>query len=327
MTIAPELFLGPIVDTLVEANGIQIAVDRQTPAGEVRGRVLLLMGLGGQLIDWPPALVRALLDEGLEVIRLDNRDAGLSTHLSRLGRPRMGWWIAAAAWMGLRPRLPYTLADMAQDALGALDALGVRRVHVVGLSMGAMIAQRVALAAPGRVISLTCIMGSSGARGLLRPRAEALRVAASQPVRNDPQALRRYYLRFLRAISSPTLPPSEEALRASLEQSAERSPPDVAATQRQGAAVLADSARARELGRIRLPTLVIHGRADPWVPLVCGVDTARRIPGARLAVIEDMGHDLAPAPHPEIVRRVLAELLPFLRSAHTAEAAAGAAVS
>jgi pimeloyl-ACP methyl ester carboxylesterase len=307
----------------VQANGIRIAVDRQTPAGDARGRVLLLMGLGGQLVDWPQALVRALLDEGLEVIRLDNRDAGLSAHLSHLGRPRMGW-VAATAWLGLRPRLPYTLADMAQDALGALDALGARRVHVVGLSMGAMIAQRVALAAPERVISLTCIMGSSGARGLLRPRAEALRVAASQPAGNDPQALRRYTLRFLRAISSPTLPPAKDALLASIEQAARRSPPDMAATQRQGAAVLADSARARELGRIRMPALVIHGRADPWVPLACGADTARRIPGARLAVIEDMGHDLAPAPHPEILRRALAELLPFLREANTAEMTTGA---
>ena len=304
----------------IQANGLSIEVDDPGGAGEP---VLLLMGLGGQLIHWPAALIDALTAAGYRPIRMDNRDAGLSDHLSHLGRPRMGsvaaWF---TAWLGLRARAPYSLSDMAQDALGALDALGVARAHVVGLSMGAMIAQRVALAAPERVISLTSIMGSSGARGLLRPKAEALRVAASKPAGRDSQAFTRYYLRLLRAISSPTFPPSEDALRASLAQSAERSAPDDAATQRQTAAVLADGARAKELGRIRAPTLVIHGRADPWVPLVCGEDTARRIPGARLAVIEDMGHDLAPVAHPEIVRRVLAELLPFLRSVQPATGAA-----
>ena len=300
----------------IETNGIRIEVERTAPTGAARGHVLLIMGLGGQLIHWPAALVQALAGEGLEVIRLDNRDAGLSTHLSHLGRPHMGW-IATAAWLGLRPRLPYSLSDMAQDALGVLDALGVARAHVLGMSMGAMIAQRVALAAPGRVASLTSIMGSSGARGLLRPSASVLRAAAAKPRSDDAQAQLRYYTHFLRAVAG-TFPPSEAELQAVLVQSAQRSPPDGVATQRQAAAVLADGARARELGRIRAPTLVIHGRADPWVPLACGVDTARRIPGARLAVIEDMGHDLAPVAHPEIVRRVLAELLPFLRSAGAA---------
>ncbi|MDR0275247.1 MAG: alpha/beta hydrolase [Burkholderiaceae bacterium] len=302
---------------LIEANGLQIAVERDEPPGGARGQVLLVMGLGGQLIHWPAALVRALVDEGWGVIRMDNRDAGLSTHLSALGRPRLGR-IAALAWLGLRPHAPYTLRDMAQDALGVLDALGVARAHVVGVSMGAMIAQRVALAAPQRVQTLVSIMGSSGARGLLRPKASVVRAAAGKPIGGAEEAQAQYYMRFLQAVASPVFPPSEADLRAALMESARRSRPDDLATLRQSAAILADGARARELARMNVPTLVMHGRADPWVPLACGVDTARRIPGARLAVIEDMGHDLVPVAHPEIVRRVLAELLPFLRTAGAA---------
>ena len=300
---------------LVEANGLRLEALVDEPQGGCAAHVLLIMGLGGQLIHWPPALVQALVNAGLGVIRLDNRDAGLSTHLDHLGKPNLGW-IATRAWLGARPRVPYTLTDMANDALGVLDALGVTRAHVVGLSMGAMIAQRVALAAPQRVLSLTSIMGASGARGLLKPKARVMRAAASKPLDTrrpgGDEALARYYLRFLSAISSPTFPPTEAELRAMFAETQRRRSPDSVATQRQLAAIVADGARAAQLGRIRVPTLVIHGREDPWVPLPCGEDTARRIPGARLAVIDDMAHDLAPVGHPELVRRVLAELLPFL---------------
>ena len=165
---------------LVEANGLRLEALVDEPQGGCAAHVLLIMGLGGQLIHWPPALVQALVNAGLGVIRLDNRDAGLSTHLDHLGKPNLGW-IATRAWLGARPRVPYTLTDMANDALGVLDALGVTRAHVVGLSMGAMIAQRVALAAPQRVLSLTSIMGASGARGLLKPKARVMRAAASKP--------------------------------------------------------------------------------------------------------------------------------------------------
>ena len=295
----------------IEANGIRIEVEDSGGDGPV---VMLLMGLGGQLIHWPAAFVQALVDAGWRVLRLDNRDAGLSSHFSAHGVPAIPW-VAAQAWLGRRPRVPYTLGDMARDALGVLDALGVARAHVVGLSMGAMIAQRLALLAPARLWSLTCISGCSGARGLMKPQASVLRVAAGKPRAGDDAALAAYYLNFLRAIASPRYPPSDAELRDVLARTARRHAPHSDATTRQLAANLADGGRAGQLARIRCPTLVVHGADDPWVPPACAHDTARRIAGAQPALIPDMAHDLAPAGHPEIVRRVLAVLLPFLPSA------------
>ncbi len=300
----------------IQANGLELAV---ADTGGDGPAVLLIMGLGGQLIHWPPELVQGLADAGYRVLRMDNRDGGLSTHLHHHGTPRIPW-IATQAWLGRRPRVPYTLTDMANDAIGVLDALGIARAHVVGLSMGAMIAQRVALAVPERVLSLVPISGSSGARGLMKPKAAVLRAAASKGRARTQEALVRYYVRFLKAIASPRFPPSDEALRAMFQRTAERHTPDNAATYRQLAAILADAERAALLGQIRCPTLVLHGADDPWVPPVCGQDTARRIAGARLAIIPDLAHDLAPVAHPELVRRVLAELLPFLQ-AHDEERA------
>lgn len=300
----------------IQANGIELALEDSGGPGPA---VLLVMGLGGQLIHWPAGLVQGLADAGYRVLRFDNRDAGLSTHFTAHGAPRIPW-IATQAWLGRRPKVPYTLSDMAADAVGVLDALGLPQAHIVGLSMGAMVAQRVALAAPQRVRSLVSIMGSSGARGLLKPKPAVLRVAASKGKARDDAALAAYYVRFLQAIASPTHGPSEEALRAMFHHTAQRHSPDNAATYRQLAAILADGERAKQLAQIRRPTLVLHGADDPWVPPACGEDTARRIPGARLAIIPDMGHDLAPVAHPETVRRVLAELLPFLQ-AHDEERA------
>ncbi|HNL42471.1 MAG TPA: alpha/beta fold hydrolase, partial [Ottowia sp.] len=205
----------------IEANGIRIEVEDSGGDGPV---VMLLMGLGGQLIHWPAAFVQALVDAGWRVLRLDNRDAGLSSHFSAHGVPAIPW-VAAQAWLGRRPRVPYTLADMARDALGVLDALGVARAHVVGLSMGAMIAQRLALLAPARLWSLTCISGCSGARGLMKPQASVLRVAAGKPRAGDDAALAAYYLNFLRAIASPRYPPSDAELRDVLARTARRHAP------------------------------------------------------------------------------------------------------
>jgi pimeloyl-ACP methyl ester carboxylesterase len=201
---------------------------------------------------------------------------------------------------------------MAGDGLAVLDALGVARAHVVGVCMGAMIAQRLALRAAGRVASLTSIMGSSGARGSLKPSAAVVRVAMGRPREHDLDALARYYVRFMEAISSTAYPPSRQELMDVFQHTAARHVPETTATLRQLAAIMADVERPRELHRIRVPTLVLHGADDPLVPPSGGHDTARRIPGAQLAIIPEMGHDLAPAGHPEIVRRILAVLLPFL---------------
>ena len=300
----------------IEVNGLRIEVE---DSGGTGTPLLLLMGLGGQLTHWPADLVQSLADAGHRVIRMDNRDAGLSTHLREQGTPTIPW-VALQARLGLRPREPYRLADMAGDALGVLDALGVARAHFVGISMGAMIAQRLVLAAPGRVLSLSSIMGSSGARGLLKPRPEVMRVGMGRTRARDDAALQAYYVRFLKAISSQALPPTDAQLQAVFDATAARHRPSTAATLRQLAAILADTGRAAQLAQIRCPTLVLHGADDPLVPLAGGQDTARRIPGARLEVVPDMAHDLAPAPHPEILRRVQALLIPFLQSAPAAAA-------
>ncbi len=298
----------------IEVNGLHIEVEDSGGPGTP---LLLLMGLGGQLTHWPAELVQSLADAGHRVIRMDNRDSGLSTHLRQHGTPTIPL-VALRARMGWRPQVPYALGDMAADALGVLDALGVPRAHIIGLSMGAMIAQRVALAAPDRVLSLSSIMGSSGARGLLKPRPEVMRVGMSRTRARDDAALLAYYVRFLKAISSHSLPPTDAQLQAVFHATAARHRPSNAATLRQLAAILADTGRAAQLAQIRCPTLVLHGADDPLVPLAGGQDTARRIPGARLEVVPDMAHDLAPAPHPEILRRVQALLIPFLQSAPAA---------
>ena len=285
----------------IKANGIELALEDSGGPGPA---VLLVMGLGGQLIHWPAGLVQGLADAGYRVLRFDNRDAGLSTHFTAHGTPRIPW-IATQAWLGRRPRVPYTLSDMAADAVGVLDALAVPNAHIV----------RVALAAPQSVRSLVSIMGSSGARGLLKPKPALLRVAAGKPRTGSDAALAQYYLRFLKAIASPAFPPSDEQLHAMFRLTNQRSAPQTEATYRQLAAILADGERAGLLARITVPTLVVHGADDPWVPPACGRDTAARIAGARLALIPDMGHDLVPVGHPEIVRRVLGVLLPFLPSA------------
>ena len=292
----------------VQANGIEIEVQDTGGTGPA---VLLVMGLGMQLIAWPDALVQALAAAGYRVIRHDNRDAGLSQGFDELGSPSLVLALLRQK-LGLRVRPPYTLGEMAQDALGVLDALGVPQAHVVGASMGGMIAQRMALAAPERLLSLTSIMSTSGARGLPGPTPEVQRVLLSRP--RDAQGMRERSVRLFRLIggSGFALPEAELRTRVTAAMARATRPLGV---QRQLLAILADITRAEQLARIAAPTLVIHGSDDTLVPLAAGQDTARRIPGARLAVIEGMGHDLPPG----VVDRVLAPLLPHL-AAHSLQA-------
>lgn len=295
----------------IRANGISIEVEDSGADGSQGGRpvVLLIMGLGMQLVAWPPAFVQALVEAGLRVVRFDNRDIGLSQHFDHLGVPNV-LWASVKYRMGWAIQPPYTLADMAGDAVGVLDALGIAQAHIVGVSMGGMIAQRVALAAPQRVLSLTSIMSSSGARGLPQADPKVVRVLLGRPAGNGRKDIEDHYVRLLRAIGSPGFPTREAELRERIFAGLARSYHPQGVT-RQMVAVAADAQRAGELAQLRCRTLVMHGRADPLVPYPCGEDTARRIPGARLVGIDGMGHDLAPG----VVDRLLAELLPFLRTA------------
>jgi len=291
----------------LRANGIDIDVqDSSTGAGDKRPVVLLIMGLGLQLVAWPPAVLHLLGEAGYRVIRFDNRDIGLSQHFDHLGKPNL-------VWAGLRHRLgwtirpPYTLDDMAADAIGVLDALGVGSAHVVGVSMGGMIAQRLTLAAPQRVASLTSIMSSSGARKLPQAEPRVMRVLFSRPANASRDAIVAHYVRLYQAIGSPAYPIDDAEMVQRIALAVDRNyHPE--GTLRQMVAIAADTQRAEALARISRPTLVLHGLADPLLPPEHGRDTARRIPGARFAAIEGMGHDLAQG----VVDRLMPHLAPFL---------------
>ena len=291
----------------VKANGIDIELE-DTGSGGDAGRpvVLLIMGLGMQLVAWPPAVVQLLVDAGYRVIRFDNRDIGLSQHFDHLGTPNIVW-TGLKHRLGWRIKAPYTLQDMALDSIGVLDALGIAKAHVVGVSMGGMIAQRVTLAAPNRVQSLTSIMSSSGARELPQADPKVKRVLFGRPANNSRDAIVAHYVRLYKAIGSPGFPTAEAELTRRIAMGVDRSF-HPAGTMRQMVAIAADTTRAQELARIVKPTLVLHGHADPLVPFVHGQDPARRIPGARFAGIEGMGHDLAAG----VVERLLPHMAPFL---------------
>jgi pimeloyl-ACP methyl ester carboxylesterase len=293
----------------VRANGIDIEVEDTGGAG--RPAMLLIMGLGMQLVAWPDSLVRWLVDAGYRVVRHDNRDAGLSQGFDELGTGNL-LWQGLRYRLGLQVRSAYTLQDMAEDSLGVLDALGIRRAHVMGASMGGMIAQRVAVTAPERVASLLSVMSSSGARGLPGPRSDVQRLLMRRPAGTDEAALVAHSMRLVKLIAGPVFPPDEAALRERLAHALRRAyrPRGLL---RQITAVAADRGRADLLARITSPTLVLHGNADPLVPVACGLDTSRRIPGARFALVPGMGHDLTP----ELVEMLLVHIAPFLRDLET----------
>ena len=291
----------------VRANGLSLEVEDTGPGG-TREPVLLVMGLGMQLTAWPDDLVQALVAAGHRVVRFDNRDIGRSEYLDQLGVPNL-LWATLRQRVGLPVHAPYTLHDLAADALGVLDALGIARAHIVGASMGGMIAQRVALRAPARVATLTSLMSSSGARYLPGPRPRVVQVMLGRPTDLGEAAVLEYYVRLFQAIGSPAFPTPEPELRRQILASVRRGGYHPAGSARQLAAMAADAGRADELRAIARPTLVVHGQDDPLLPVACGEDTARRIPGARLVTIPGMGHDLPPP----VVARILDALLPHLR--------------
>lgn len=270
------------------ANGVQIEVDIQGP--EHGEPILLIMGLGMQLIGWPDELVQMLVQRGFRVIRHDNRDVGLSQGFDRLGVPNL-MVEALRHRLRLRVRAPYQLADMAADALGVLDALGIRQAHIVGASMGGMIAQHIAARHPLRVKSLTLIMTTSGARHLQQARPQVARVLMSRPQQPDAKTYMAHMSHVLSVIGSPAYPPDPQRLQQRLMASFQRAYRP-AGTARQLVAVVADGDRSPLLHRIVAPTRVIHGEADPLVPVPAAHDLVQKIPGAVADIVPGMGHDL-----------------------------------
>ncbi len=274
---------------LIKANGIEIFHDEFGKTTDPA--LLLIMGLGTQMVAWPESFCRDIAARGFRVIRFDNRDIGLSQKMTGARRYNLQWAFAKA-WLGLPVASPYTLEDMAADAVGLLDALGVRRAHIVGASMGGMIAQIVAARYPDRCLSLTSIMSTSGDRKLPMPKRSAFAaLGGKRPGPGDREALIEFGMKVLRAIGSPGYPTPEKELREAVTQMTARSV-NPAGFIRQMLAILANGSRSRLLKTIDMPTLVLHGEADPLVPVEGGRDTARLIRGARLVTIPGWGHDL-----------------------------------
>ena len=277
----------------VDANGITLEYESLGSPGAPA--ILLIMGLGMQLIAWPDPFCDALVKQGFRVIRFDNRDIGLSTKFARLGVPNLAW-ASLKHWLGLSVRSGYSLSDMAADATGLLDALGVAKVHVVGASMGGMIAQLLAAERPDRVRSLVSIMSTTGNPRLPTPARSVVKALLSRPENpRDLQSIVDHYVTLFGVIGSPGFPQDPAALRKQLTASVQRSHYP-AGTARQLLAVVACGDRSSRLQTIRAPTLVIHGDRDPLVPLEGGQDTANQIPGAELQIIPGMGHDMAAWP-------------------------------
>ncbi len=276
--------------TRVETNGVALAFEVFGPPADPA--ILLVAGLGTQMIRWTVPFCRTLAARGYWVIRFDNRDAGGSTHFSHVAAPDFGA-LGAALMAGQTPTVPYTLQDMAADAVGLLDALSIDRAHVVGRSMGGMIAQVMAYEHPERVASLTSIMSSTGNPTLPPPTPDAMAMMTSpapDPV-SDPDGYLARGLAFARRIAGRRYPFDEAATRRLLVEEARRVQ-DRSGFGRQIAAIAVGGDRRSRLATVSAPTLVIHGSDDPLFPPACGEDTAASIPAADFMLMEGVGHDV-----------------------------------
>ena len=277
----------------IAANGLTFEYDaRGSPGDPV---ILLVMGLGMQMVIWPEAFCDRLAAAGFRVVRFDNRDIGLTTKLESLGMPSIVRESVKYA-LHLPVNSPYRIDDMARDTQAVMDALGIARAHVVGASMGGMIAQNLAVLAPGKVASLTSVMSTTGSRKLPQPTMRARRALMMTPAkRGDTEGAIRRMMKVLRAIGSESLPAEEGYLRALCERHVKRSyyPPGVA---RQLVAIAASGDRTDIVKRIKAPTLVLHGDEDPLVRPPCAEATARAIREgggkATVEMVKGMGHDL-----------------------------------
>lgn len=284
-------------------GGVELAWQR---LGDARGRPLvLIMGLGMQLVGWDDELCALLVARGFQVIRFDNRDAGRSTRFDEAGDPNV--LQAADDLQKRRPLRPaYTLGDMADDVAGLIEAAGWPAAHVVGLSMGGMIAQELALRHPGRVLTLTSIMSTTGDPSLRGPSYETS-AALLVPFPADRAGFVARAVGLARTLhgTAGVFPLDENRVRRQAARAFDRGP-SPAGTRRQLVAIWASGSRRARLGAVRVPTLVVHGEADPLIPIEGGEDTARAIPGARFERIAGMGHDLPREVWPRLVEAIAA---------------------
>ena len=299
----------------VRANGIDIAYE--SLGRESEPTILLIHGLATPLTGWPDSFCEGLVRRGFRVVRFDNRDIGRSTFFPELGSPDVGG-LMATAQSGGRAVPPYPLDAMAADAVGLMDALGIPCAHVVGASMGGMIAQLVALGHPGRTASLVSIMSSTGRPGLPPGKPEAMRALMATPTSPSRADRLATAVAAVEAISGPGFRQTDEELSAYLGRSIDYTPYDPAAAARHMAAIVAAPPRHERLKGLKLPALVIHGSDDPVVPPAHGEDTANSIPGVRFLAVPGMGHDFKEALMPvwiEAIGDFAAEASRTVRSA------------
>jgi pimeloyl-ACP methyl ester carboxylesterase len=270
-----------------EANGIQM--EYETFGSLSDKPLLLIIGLGGQLLQWDKGLCRDLASRGHYVIRYDNRDVGLSTKFDQTGIPNIVEAIGEIL-TGDKSVATYSMGDMADDAAGLLDALGIPAAHICGMSMGGMIAQTLALRHPSRVLSLTSIYSNTGNPQLPQPKPEIMEALITPPPAERAANI-EHMTNLFRMIAGPGFPFEEEWVRRTAAASYDRSfyTPGLA---RQLLAILTQDDRRAALANVKAPTLVIHGTSDPLVPVEGGKETAAAIPGAELMLVEGMGHDL-----------------------------------
>lgn len=276
----PIPYQGP---EIVNANGIQICYDAfgnpNNPA------LLLVAGLGMQLIGWDEALCTLLAERGYWVIRYDNRDTGKSTKFDETGVPDV-----MAAMQGQPIEAPYLLSDMAADAIGLLDALDKEQAHILGASMGGMIAQTIAINYPDRVLSLTSIMSTTGDMAVSMPKPEGLMLLTTPPATNLESYIKND-LNWAKVTNGSAFPVDEPLVRQRAQAAWERGT-NPAGTARHLAAILASDSRQEALQALTIPTLVIHGQEDPIIPVAGGIATAEAIPNAKLMLIDGLGHAL-----------------------------------
>lgn len=294
--------------TVITPNtGIEIFYEDQgSPDAEV---ILLVMGLGAQMVLWPDELVAALVGDGFRVIRYDNRDIGLSQKMEGARAPGLAVQVLRKK-IGFPAKVPYTLKDMADDGVGLLDALGIEKAHVVGASMGGMIVQLMAVHHPDRLMTMTSIMSTTGNGKLPQAEKHAMDALIAPLAALDEETVIAHGLNIAKNIGSPGYPFAPDVQRERVRRTMRRSVYP-AGLPRQLAAIIDDGCRRTRLAQVRTPTLVLHGEADPLVKLEAGEDTARHISGARLVTIPGWGHDLPIA----LVPRIAGEIAGHARGA------------
>ncbi len=278
--------------SLVNANGIEIAYD--TFGNKDNDPILLIMGLSCQMILWEDEFCFRLAEKGFYVIRFDNRDVGMSTKMTALGMPHI-----QSLLLGKLSIAPYKISDMAKDTVGLLDALHIEKAHVVGVSMGGMIGQEIAISYPDRLMTLTSIMSTTGSPLLPPPSTEAIEILF-RPIPTARDAFVAYFRDVWRVLSGPRFP-MDDTTAGRLGVETYHRGIDPAGNARQLAAIVVSGSRKERLAKVKSPTLVIHGTDDPLVSIECGIDTAQSIRGAGLKIFDGMGHSLPPVLWPEII--------------------------